>query len=96
MASLRELIIYLNEPIRLANGLRGKNRDDGEMRKERKERKSDPESQTWWKELKAHKKGNWCCRLFMEAGVEWVQCETWDLRFHKLKLNYCMHCGRKL
>jgi hypothetical protein len=66
------------------------------IHKGRDDRIGDPETRIWWKELKAFEKGDWCCEFFKELGLEWLQCETWDSRFHRLRFNYCPHCGTRI
>jgi len=60
------------------------------------DRSGDPRAQDLWKEFKAFDKADWCCEFFKELGIEWLQCETWDFRFHKIRFNYCPHCGRRI
>lgn len=54
----------------------------------------DKKSEEWWKELKNLEKAKWCCDLSKQ--LEMWQCEDFNHVFHRLKFNYCPHCGRKI
>jgi hypothetical protein len=58
---------------------------------------ADEQSQAWWDELKSTEMPrNWCCRLIIEAGLEGIVAEDPTGKIHRLKANYCPHCGRKI
>jgi hypothetical protein len=57
----------------------------------------DRESLSYWQELRSLTKDEeWCCKVFKEVGIDWMQCETINNLFHRIKLLFCPHCGKKL
>jgi hypothetical protein len=67
------------------------------MKRHEEKSQLDGESREMWREIRSLvQEEGWCCKVIREIGLEGLQCETFDFRFHRVKLNYCPHCGKKL
>ncbi|MEW5745633.1 MAG: hypothetical protein AB1805_09400 [Nitrospirota bacterium] len=63
------------------------------------DRRGDTSTLSLWTDFRRyHIKENWCCLAIKESGIDFLPLEEVypDFSLHRIKLNFCPHCGQRL